>query len=84
MCTCLNHDNIISKQKPYQLSQSIDCSVSTDHKSMRMSTSPKLAQHNPQLENLLSIQLRPLKGKAVYLKEYRSMIVDEYGKEKKK
>ena len=33
---------------------------------------------------MLAIQLRPLKGKAVHLKEYRNMIEAEYGKEKKK
>ena len=54
---------------------------------MRTSSSPKSIKKTklkPVNGNVLSIQLRPLKGKAAHLKEYRSMIAEQYGKEKKK
>ena len=75
-CTCHNHtyrDNI---------SKSFDFTTMT---AMRAGNQSQLTKNKKPLpRNILQIQLRPLKGKAALMREYKSMIQKEYGKEKKK
>ena len=69
----VNHVTQLGYSTQYRLSSSPVESFSSTKKK-----SPKVPR------NILSIQLRPLKGKAEHQREYRSMIEQEYGKEKKK
>ena len=74
-CTCDDH-----------ITYRESVSKSFDYSNMRSGAgqvSPGRLRKTNQ-RNVLSIQLRPLKGRAAMMQEYKSMIQQEYGKEKKK
>ena len=81
-CTC--HSHVVSNRNVHSIQcQQRSGQINIHHPNYRNSTSPKQSykaalskskKKSQQPRNVLSIQLRPLKGKATHLKEYRSMI----------
>lgn len=77
LCTCTEPNN-----RNHRWSKSIDFSARSVRGSLKArDEKDKQVQRR---EPVFAIQLRPLKGKAALMKEFRSKIEAEYGIEKKK